>query len=72
MVVATGRRSRLEEELCADDAGGHRSDWGTDQEASHAGIVAVAAITLNVRAEKSAGEEPTDPADDGAGNDPLF
>ena len=63
---------QLEEELRADDAAGHRSDRSADQEAAHAGIVAVAAIAFDVRAEKSACEEPADAADDGTGNDAFL
>ena len=64
-----GQEKQLEEELRADEAACHRSDRSADQETEHAGIVAVAAIAFDVRAEKSACEEPADAADDGADDD---
>ena len=66
--AATGQKT-LKEQLRADDAAGDRSDRSTEQEAAHTGIVAVTAITFDVRAEESAAKESADAAGNGAGND---
>ena len=69
MRPSSGNRAKqLKEELAADDATGHRSDRSADQEAAHAGIVAVTAISFDVRAKKSPCEKPADAANDGASN----
>jgi hypothetical protein len=71
-VVETARqdlRPLSEKHLRTGDGAGHGSDWSADQEAAHARIIAVAAITFDMSAEKSAGEEPTYTADDRARDD---
>ena len=62
----------LEEDLPADNPACHRSDWRADQETAHAGIIAIAPITFDVRAEKSACEEPAHAAEDGTRHDPCL
>ena len=62
------RANQLEEELRAQDPASHRADRSADQEAAHAGIIAVTSITFDVRTERSACEKPADAADDRAGN----
>ena len=63
---------KLSRELPADNPASHRSDWSADQDAAHAGIIAIAPITFDVRAEKSACEEPAHAAEDGTRHDPCL
>ena len=67
-----GNRATLEEKLRADDAARNRADRSADEEAAHAGVIAVTPIPFNVGAEKAARKEPADAAGDCAGNNAFL
>jgi hypothetical protein len=63
---------RLEKELRPEESAGERADRSTDEESLHARVIAVAAITFNVSAEKSAREKAADASGYRAGDDVCF
>ena len=63
---------RLEKELRPEQSAGERANRSTDEEATHAGVIAVTAVTLDVSAEKSAGKKTADTSGYGAGDDACF
>lgn len=63
---------RLEKELRAEEPAGKGADRSTDEEALHAGVITVTAITFDVSAEKSARKKTADASGYRAGNDACF